>query len=457
MRIPQTPPNFAQLLAKTEFERIVKISGFRSLGTVDTTVPYLHWDKLRRYPPKDGMTHEEWWLAEKISRMGALLPIPLKDDQGKEFRFAVPGIIQEDLHKIDTGVGSTIGMADKIPTPQTRDRYVMRSLMEEAITSSQLEGAVTTREVAKEMIRTGRSPRDTSERMILNNYSTMQWVRSLKEEALTPEIVFQMHQRVTRGTLKNEDAAGRFRTEQEVVCVRDDYGVVYHNPPVAGELRERLDAMCDFANGKSPGFFVHPVLRAIMLHFWLAYDHPFVDGNGRTARALFYWSMLRARYWLFEFISISAILRKAPSKYLRSFLYTETDDNDLTYFIVAQTRVIRQAIVDLHSYIERKALEVSQLEQQIRALQFFNHRQADLIRHALKHPFHRYTIASHQRSHNVSYQTARGDLLELARRAVLEQKMRGRQLVFTVSVDVEERIRRLEGEPDSRSSQLPLS
>ena len=105
----------------------------------------------------------------------------------------------------------------------------------------------------------------------------------------------------------------------------------------ASNCTERMGLMCDFANSKTPEGFVHPVLRSIILHFWLAYDHPFVDGNGRVARALFYWSMLRHGYWLFEFVSISQIILKAPVKYGRAFLYTETDDNDLTYFISAAT------------------------------------------------------------------------------------------------------------------------
>jgi Fic family protein len=54
--------------------------------------------------------------------------------------------------------------------------------MEEAITSSQLEGAATTREVAKEMIREGRQPRDRSERMILNNYLTMQRIGAIRND-----------------------------------------------------------------------------------------------------------------------------------------------------------------------------------------------------------------------------------------------------------------------------------
>jgi Fic family protein len=231
--------------------------------------------------------------------------------------------------------------------------------------------------------------------------------------------------------------------------VGDDFGEVYHDPPAAEELTTRLDAMCDFANAKTPAVFVHPVVRAIILHFWLAYDHPFVDGNGRTARALFYWAMLHHRYWLCEFISISNILRQAPIKYGRSFLYTETDDNDLTYFIVAQTTVIRRAIEELHAYIDRKTSEVRELESHLRALDLFNHRQVDLIRHALKHPCQQYTITSHQKSHNVVYQTARMDLLKLRSQGVLEQKMRGKKVVFLVHADLAERLRKLEREANA--------
>jgi Fic family protein len=427
-----------------------KVSGER-LGTVLSLVGlqiasehHLHWEKLRHYPPPKGLTLEEWWLAIKLQRNGVLKSIPLNDKEGKPFRFCTPDLVQQELHAIDVGAGRSIGIPEPITNPQTRDRYLIRSLMEEAITSSQLEGAVTTREVAKEMIRTGRQPRDTSEQMILNNFATMQRITQLKEEPLSPKMIFDIHRMVTEKTLADPTAAGRLRRAEEKRVVGDDVGEVYHEPPLAAELEKRLSAMCDFANAKTPGFFVHPALRGIILHFWLAYDHPFVDGNGRTARALFYWSMLRNGYWLFEFISISNILRKAPAKYARSFLYTETDDNDLTYFIIAQTKVIRRAIDDLHAYIDRKTAEVREIESHIRALELFNHRQVELIRHALKHPFQQYSIASHQKSQQVVYQTARTDLLDLRKRGIFDWKKRGRQMVFVAPGDLVQRLRQLE-------------
>lgn len=425
-------------------ERMMQL--FSLMREAKTQRHYLHWDKLRRLSPPPGVNHREWWMVEKLSRMDALKPIPLMDKAQRPFQFAVTEMVLEELHQIDLGAGGLVSVPEPITNPQTRDRYLVSSLMEEAITSSQLEGAVTTREVAKEMIRSGRRPRDNSEQMILNNYVTMQRIRSLKASALSPELVFEIHRLVTEKTLDDPTAAGRFRRADEKRVVGDDFGQVYHDPPPAEELTERIAAMCAFANGETPGHFVHPAVRAIILHFWLGYDHPFADGNGRTARALFYWAMLHRGYWLFEFISISNILRKAPMKYARSFLYTETDDNDLTYFIIAQTQVIRQAVAELHAYIERKTADLRDVESHMRALDLFNHRQVEIIRNALKHPGQRYTFTSHQQSHNVVYQTARTDLLDLSERGVLEKRKKGKQMVFIAPADLSARLLKLEKE-----------
>ncbi len=267
-------------------------------------------------------------------------------------------------------------------------------------------------------------------------------------------LLLDLHRRVTDQTLDNPTAAGRFRHPDEPVKVMDGDGQIYHDPPSSGELEERAQRLCDFANGKTPTHFVPPVIRSIILHFWLAYDHPFVDGNGRTARALFYWSMLNSGFWLFEFISISNILVKAPSQYARAFLFTETDDNDLNYFILHQAEVIRRAIEALHTYIDQKRGETKTAESRLRVLRQLNHRQQALITHALRHPSQEYTIESHRGSHGVAYATARADLLELANMKLLTQSSRGKCMVFEPAVDLLKRLGDMsnanEGEPIER-------
>lgn len=402
---------------------------------------YLHWDELRFRKPPEDFTLEEWWLALKLRREMSSRSIPLKDTGGQPFHFTIPDRVTDLLHQIDRGGGTFVEIPEQVTNAEQRDRYVVRSLMEEAITSSQLEGAATTREVAKKMLAEGRKPRDRSERMIVNNYVTMRRIVELREKPLTPEIIFQVHREISEGALDIADGAGRFRRANEDIHVSDMEGTVFHTPPPAGELPTRLQAMCDFANGNTPGFFVHPVIRGIILHFWLAYDHPFVDGNGRTARALFYWQMLNAGYWLFEFISISQFLRKAPVQYGMAFLHTETDENDLTYFIIHQAEVIRRALKELHDYVARKSSETRACLNALQKHPDLNHRQQAIIAHALRHPGHAYNIAGHQSRQGVTYATARWDLLGLVNRKLLEFRKIGRAFAFIAPSDLEKRLR----------------
>ena len=338
-------------------------------------------------------------------------------------------------------------MERQVVSGEDRDRYLVSSLIEEAITSSQLEGASTTREKARDMLRSGRQPRDRSERMVLNNYHAMDLIRRLKDERFTPERILELHSIVTDGTLDKPDAAGRFRRSDERISVMDaTHTVVLHAPPEAESLPERLTRLCNFANqepGEEP--FVHPVIRAIIVHFMLGYDHPFVDGNGRTARALFYWSVARSGYWLMEYLSISRLLLKAPAQYARAYLHTETDENDATYFILHQLAIIQKAIAALHQYLDRKVREQRSAEHLLRQsagmADQLNHRQVALLSHALRHPGHGYTVKSHERSHRVTTQTSRTDLLKLAELKLLEQRKRGRKFVFYAPLDLDERIK----------------
>ncbi|HST31558.1 MAG TPA: Fic family protein [Chthoniobacterales bacterium] len=278
----------------------------------------------------------------------------------------------------------------------------------------------------------------------------MQRIAEWKERPLDKELIFEMHRMVTEDTLDDPTAAGRLRLPHENITVQDDMtGEIFHKPPPAEELAKRLEMLCTFANAGDTadpaGLFIHPAIRSTLLHFWLAYDHPFVDGNGRTARALFYWSMLRRGYWLFEFVSISEILVKAPAKYAVSFLHTETDQNDVTYFLIYQSEVIRRAITSLHDYIAAKSKELRALENTLRHAPDLNYRQQALIGHALRHPGTRYSVAGHQRSHGIVYETARRDLLDLTKARLLEMRKDGKAFLFTTPSDLADRVQRASG------------
>lgn len=452
MKIPVSPPDFDAILcsiAEDSVELFLELT--KAASPVDQKGRYLHWDKLRHLSPPEGMSSEYWWFGMKAARRSLYRKVPLCDKKNQSFQFATPDHVLCELHWLDRYAAGNIQSNEAITNPQTRNTYLIRSLIEEAISSSQLEGASTARDVAKEMIRQDRNPVDKSEQMILNNYYAMQFIHEIKDEELTPSILFELHKLLTANTLDAE-SVGRFRESSDEIHVVDNTTQEYlHTPPSADQLEGRLQRLCDFANdssGKeSGGAFLHPVIKAIILHFMLAYDHPFCDGNGRTARALFYWSMARQGYWLLEFVSISRVIKQAHAQYAKAFLYTETDENDLTYFLIHQLEVIHQAVDALYDFLNQKMRGVKEAEQLLidnpRLSGKLNFRQLALLRHALKHPRFSYGVQEHQRSHGVSYDVARKDLLEMADKLKLLLKTKqGKRYFFIVPNDLEQRIAR---------------
>lgn len=441
MKLPMTPPPWAELFSRhlAGLEPVLS----QHIGA-EWRGQYVHWDQLRHLAPPAELDVEQWWFGIKLARLSLRRELPLRDKAGQPFAFVPSDSLQRRLYMVARDAAGALRGQDSVPSEAMRERYLVRSLMEEAMTSSQLEGAATTTPVAKEMLRSGRSPRDYGERMIYNNFAAMRELKAWRERPLTPAAIFEMHRLLTDGTLET-GKAGRLRRKDEDIVIEDEAGRVLHVPPLAGELPERLQTLCDFANAPDDGeHFIHPVVRAILLHFQIGYDHPFVDGNGRTARTLFYWSMLRAGFWMTEYLSISSILRKAPAQYMRSYLHSETDDGDTTYFVSHQLDVLLEAIKGVHGYIERKQREqaaaASLLKPGSALARRLNHRQRALLLNALKHPGKAFTIEQHRRTHDVAYQTARTDLLGMVEARLMQQQREGKAFVFVARSGLDKRL-----------------
>jgi Fic family protein len=408
---------------------------------------YLPWDELRRRKAPDGLNHLQWWAMLRFRRTLVMTPLPLSSPDGEFATLCTTNRLQRSVAEVDRRAGGSIGAFTSRLGPLDRDRVLLSSLQEEAITSSQLEGASTTRQVAKRMLTSGRPPRTSSERMIANNYRAMEHLRSTIGHPLVLDDLLELHQIITEGTLEDSDDEGRMQRPGDVrVGVYDTVNGVdtlLHEPPAAALLPERMERLLTFINRpESAEPYIHPVAKAIIAHFWIGYDHPFADGNGRLARAVMYRSLLADGYWLAEFLSISAILKARPTKYARSFLYCEGDALDLTYFVLDQLAVLGQALTRLDEYVERKRSELDIVARLIDRPDRFNHRQRAVLGRALAHPGREFTISEHAREHHVVYQTARTDLLALAEAAFVETYKRKQQMVFVAPVDLDQRLSR---------------
>ncbi|MEJ7765533.1 MAG: Fic family protein [Acidimicrobiales bacterium] len=446
VKVPSRPPQLIELMSSLEPAELTEL--LDHINPVDSRGRYLHWDDMRNRTPPADLTQEQWWLGTAFARQALARNVSLRGSDGSPFRFCNIDLIQEVVHRIDQQASGQILSEGLVTNLRSSDRYLVSSLVEEAITSSQLEGASTTRQVAKQLLATGRKPRDRSEQMIVNNYQAMIFAQELAGRPLTATDVLDLHRLVTADALDDPRDAGRLQKKgEERIAVYWYDDTLLHAPPDATELPARLESMCRFANGEVTGGFIHPVVRAIILHFWLAHDHPFVDGNGRTARALFYWAMLRQGYWLTQYLTISSILREAPARYAKSFLLTETDNNDLTYFVIYQLQVIERAIDSLHEYLARKTAEHRELEALLNGSPRLNHRQLTVIRDALRDPSEPFTAAAQGHRHRVSTESARSDLLGLERLNLLSKERVSKKFVFRAVRDLPARLRELSARP----------
>lgn len=455
MPIVQAPPDVRKVLAdvlrdpgfldKTrnpEFQKVLHRANER----------YLPWERFQYQPLPPGIGYEAAWAYLKLGRIANKKAVPLTNKQGEPFSYWITDSMLKSLNVIDLWSGGTI-TTDHLGGLPPKEQYIISSLMEEAIASSQLEGAATTRQVAKEMLRSGRTPANTNEQMILNNWETMQYIRSKKGMKLTPEKLMEIHHLVTEKTLSDPHEAGRLRMRDDIIVSYNNETV--HVPPPAETLPQRVEALCHFANNNDDEQWIPPVIKGAIIHFWLAYDHPFTDGNGRTARALMYWYLLSRKYLLFEYLAISRYFLRAPGQYSRAYLYTETDDGDLNYFLQYNLRAITLAIMDLRLYLSRKQKEISRSNELLRSYRGLNARQKTLIYHAIRHPDATYRIEEHKNYHGIVYQTARMDLLHLATKRFLKKQKQGKEFIFLPCEGMIEKLRAKEAK-EAKALENPM-
>ncbi len=443
MRKPETPPSTAEILKKPpgELFETLQSKDFKE-ALAKSESGYLHWDKLRYMIRNPNFSPADVWIFSNVFRQPRMKTLPLFGQGKMPLRFNMPDPLQHELMLIDQQLaGGLVSDEDVVPPASQRERFIVSALQEEAIASSMLEGAVTTRKVAKEMLNLGRKPRNRGERMVANNYQAIQFIRDNKKADLSPQFLLEVQKILTDETLDDPSQVGRFRTINDdirIIDARDNE--VMHIPPPAPELSQRLKALCEFAN--SPPHekrFVHPVIAACVLHFQIGFDHPFCDGNGRTARAIFYWMMLRHGYWLFEYLPISRLIYRAPVRYARAFLYCETDNFDVTYFLMYKAKIIGLARRDLRDYIIAKQWELSQARKISASDRRLNHRQQEIVLNAVRNPDINFTISEHRGKYGLSYETARTDFLSLVKWGYLKKLTIGKRYEFMTGPRVEKK------------------
>ena len=399
---------------------------------------YLHWEELRHknwIPTTFFPDKELFWTYVWIKRCLEALRTPIRDANNNHFRIKIDNY-NKFLHIVDKEMaGNFMGISDF--SENDKRQFVARNIIEESIASSQLEGAHTSRAVAKKMLLEGRKPNNQSEQMIVNNHKTMLLIEEkLHKEKLSLDMICELHSMITEKTL-SVDKQGKLRETLDehgnrlIVKPLDDLTAAYITPDKEF-VEAEIQRLIDFANNAedSDNEYIHPLIKAIMLHFWIGLLHPFEDGNGRLARILFYWFMLRNEYWAFAYLSLSEKIKKSPKQYARAYIYSEQDDRDLMYFINYNIRKLKLAMEDFKDYIKNKVTENRLIislgqqnfgfnERQIKLLQYFNRKMED-----------RTNVLAHQKFYSIKKGTAINDLKILVEKNFLIKRKFGRNVFY---------------------------
>ncbi|WP_378185418.1 Fic family protein [Aquimarina sp. W85] len=415
-------PPFIKSLDFNKYIECTNQNGMNSFFQ-ETDKRYFYWSEIKHRPNLPFDSPKKVWEMIKIHRSIRAKRLNFGNHR---FFYNLTSFIQEDLHNFDLKLIG--GLHKNSITPQEQQEYFKNSLIEEAIASSQIEGAATTTDVARNMIKSGRNPRTESEQMIINNFRAIKEIVDRLDEDLSIELILDIHQLMTVKT----DAsvyAGTFRNHP--IYVKDHIdGEIAFTAPDHSEVNEMIEQLRNFINKEDE--FYHPIIKASILHFMVGYIHPFGDGNGRTARALFYWYLMKKGYSLLRHISISRAILNSRTSYDKAFLKTENDDNDLTYFIMYSMKSLRVAFQSLVSYRDKKREErqkASKITFQL-IQKGFNRRQADLLGYLFIKPHTKMTVPMYSERHKIVRQTASRDLIDLEQKGIVIKSKEGKTMVY---------------------------
>lgn len=336
----------------------------------------------------------------------------------KTFWFFISDAIQRKINNIEL-MGNRI--YEKINTISTiKEDFLTDATIEEAITSAIYEGANSTRAKAKQLIVSKQTPKNKDEWMIINNYLAMKWIKDNSKKDISVDLIKKIHEIVTKNTLLGDDGAfsGEFRND--TVYVANHIGVEHER--IIPALEEAIKLTVDNKR------YLHGLIKGILLHYFVAYIHPFFDGNGRTARTLFYFKSIKNELKFVELLSISAYLKNTGNKYEKAFDNVVNNDYDLTYFVdfcldslISGLKKIDEKIKYLFDIFE------------IQKKYFLNSSQIILLQRLALNKFISISSEEHAKNIGKTREMARRELKDLFNKGFLKEEKKSKKFIYSIN------------------------
>jgi Fic family protein len=215
---------------------------------------------------------------------------------------------------------------------------------------------------------------------VLNYLKALEQIDKLTDrEKITEKDVLKIHKMVTQETLENPDDCGIYRNRYVVVANRLT-GEIIFRPPQNEEVPNLVRDLLEWINS-SETKVLDPVIEAGIAHYEFVRIHPFVDGNGRTARVLATLTLYLRGFDTKQFFCLDDYYDSDRPAYYRALRSVDQNTQDLTswleYFVEGvnvSTAAVKERIIRLSSERLRKTKkgQVALTERQMRIVEFIN-------------------------------------------------------------------------------------
>jgi Fic family protein len=194
--------------------------------------------------------------------------------------------------------------------------------------------------------------RDRDIQEVLNYRNVLTYISEFDKPIITGEIVKHIHKLTTHRILANEDQVGQYRKSQ-VVIRNSQTGEITFRPPPSVEVPFLIEDFLEWLN-RITAEEVHPALVAGIVHYELVRIHPFIDGNGRVARAIATLVLFKHGYDVKRFFSLEEHYDREPLRYYEALQNVGKAEGDLTGW--------------LEYFSEGLAIELSRIKDKVKSL-----------------------------------------------------------------------------------------
>jgi Fic family protein len=178
------------------------------------------------------------------------------------------------------------------------------------------------------------SARDRDIQEVINYRKVIEYIGQtnlIKSSAeITEEIILQIH-KLTVDKILTPEQCGTYRKTQ-VVVKNSVTGEVSFRPPLAIAVPLQIKDLLEYIITVKEED-LHPVLKSGIIHYELVRIHPFLDGNGRVARALATLILYKEGYDIRKFFSLEEYFDKDALRYYEALQSVEKNEGDLSTWL----------------------------------------------------------------------------------------------------------------------------